>query len=134
MNVKTTDPTGMVFVFGSNLSGIHGAGAALYATKQRGAVLGVGEGMTGECYALPTKGIAIVFMSDDEIQTHVEKFLVFAYDHPELNFQVTQVGCGLAGGRPEIIAPMFMTCPTNCYFDTGWSIFLGPNHKFWGTF
>lgn len=131
------DPSKMIFVFGSNLSGIHGAGAALYARKHRGAILGIGEGMAGQSYALPTKGIRISYMSLDTIQEHVQKFMKFAYDtRNENQFQVTRVGTGLSGFRDEDIADMFYFVAhrkSNCFFDTAWSRFLPDDTKFWGT-
>ena len=110
----------MIFVFGSNLSGIHGAGAARHARLERGAEPGVGEGMTGSCYALPTKGFKLKEMTIQEVQTSVETFLQFAHDNPEITFQVTQVGCGLGGFSRDDIAPMFEYAPENCYFDRMW--------------
>lgn len=124
----------MIFVFGSNKSGIHGAGAALYARLHKGAKLHVGEGRTGESYALPTKGYKIEEISLDEIQTAVDNFLVYAMGHPELEFQVTQVGCGLGGYTPFEIAPMFEKAPENCLFDEAWKPILGDDHRYWGTF
>ena len=130
MTMKLDD---MVFVFGSNLSGIHGAGAAKFAYQKKGAVLGVGKGMTGKSYALPTKGLNISFMPLIEIQDHVGDFLQYAYDNPELEFQVTQVGCGLSGFSRDDIAPMFEYAPENCYFDRMWKNYLPSAAKFWGT-
>jgi hypothetical protein len=124
----------MVFVFGSNLSGIHGAGAAKVAHKQRGAEWGVGEGMTGQCYALPTKGLRITPMPILEVQDHVGEFLQFAHDNPELEFQVTQVGCGLGGFSRDDIAPMFEYAPLNCYFDQMWKNYLPEHALYWGTY
>jgi len=124
----------MIFVFGSNLSGIHGAGAARYARLERGAVVGVGEGITGQCYALPTKGFKLQEMTIQEVQTSVETFLQYAYDHPEIEFQVTQVGCGLGGFSRDDIAPMFEYAPENCYFDRMWKNYLPSAAKFWGSF
>lgn len=89
--------TQMIFVFGSNLDGIHGAGAARYAHEHYGAVFGVGEGRTGDAYALPTKGHGITDMKWSEIIPAVSRFILYAQQHPELNFLLTPVGCGLAG-------------------------------------
>jgi hypothetical protein len=96
-----------IFCFGSNLAGRHGKGAALIARKKFGAVYGVGEGLTGRCYAIPTKGHNLSRMSLKEIKKHVDIFLEFAKDNPDKKFLVTQIGCGLAGHRPKDIAPMF---------------------------
>lgn len=98
---------GEYMVFGSNADGRHGKGAALTARKKFGAVYGVGEGLTGRCYAIPTKGHNLSRMSLAEIKKHVDTFLEFAKDNPDKTFLVTQIGCGLAGHRPKDIAPMF---------------------------
>ena len=90
-----------IFVFGSNRSGMHGGGAARVAVDKFGAILGQGEGLQGQCYALPTmEGLA-------STKKAVETFTDCARKHPELKFLVTPVGCGIAGYTPEEIAPMF---------------------------
>jgi len=122
----------MIFCFGSNLSGIHGAGAALFAHRHHGAEYGIGEGLTGNSYALPTKGLNITFMDFTEVQEHVEKFILFATENPGLQFQVTRIGCGLAGFTDEQIAPLFTDAPSNCLFDSAWKQYL-PSVAFWGT-
>lgn len=123
----------MIFVFGSNRAGIHGAGAALYARKFHGAEMGVGEGPTGNCYALPTKGFKIEKISLDEIQKAVDNFLVFAMSHPTQKFQVTKVGCGLGGYTNEDIATIFKKAPDNCFFDKDWKPWLGEGFEYWGS-
>ena len=127
--IKATN--GMIFVFGSNLSGIHGAGAAHYARWNRGAKMGVGVGLQGQSYALPTKGLKLTFMPLSQIGVHIDAFKDFAMDHPDLDFQVTQVGCGLAGFTKEQIAPLFKSSPSNCYFDMEWQPLLGDSHNYW---
>ena len=122
---------GMIFVFGSNLSGIHGAGAARFAHQKKGAVMGKGIGLQGQSYALPTKGKKISFMPLSEIEVHIDAFKDFAMDNPHLDFQVTQVGCGLAGFTKEQIAPLFKSSPSNCYFDLEWQPLLGDSHNYW---
>jgi hypothetical protein len=102
-----------VFVFGSNLAGIHGAGAARFAHKVFGAKFGVGIGMTGRCYALPTKDENIWTLPLTEIQGHIIDFLDFAKENPDKTFLLTPVGCGLAGWTPEDVAPMFKNYPSN---------------------
>lgn len=102
-----------VFVFGSNLAGIHGAGAARVAHKLFGAKYLVGEGPTGQCYAIPTKDISIETLPLDEIATHVLNFLTYALEHPDKTFLVTKVGCGLAGYTPAEIGPLFKGAPDN---------------------
>ena len=96
-----------IFVFGSNLAGRHGKGAALVAMRQHGAKQGVGEGLTGNSYALPTKDARIKTLPLDIIRLHVEVFLIVARQRPDLRFMVTAIGCGLAGYEPREIAPMF---------------------------
>lgn len=104
-----TDP---VFVFGSNLAGRHGKGAALWARQHRGAIYGQGEGLQGNSYAIPTKDHNLNTLSREEIRRHVDTFLHFA-SMSKLTFQLTPIGCGLAGYRPEQIAPMFAGAPPN---------------------
>lgn len=97
-----------IFVFGSNESGIHGAGAARLARKKFGAVNGVSEGLRGQSYAIPTKDRSIKkTLSANKIRLHIETFIRFAKIRPALKFMVTEVGCGLAGLRPEDVAPLF---------------------------
>ncbi|MCR8671078.1 hypothetical protein [Agrococcus sp. HG114] len=90
-----------VFVFGSNAAGAHGGGAARLAMERFGAVWGKGHGLHGQSYAIDTmSGLAT-------IGSEVATFLSFAAEHPELEFLVTEIGCGIAGYRPEQIAPLF---------------------------
>ena len=92
-----------IFVFGSNIQGAHGGGAAWFAHRQFGAEWGVGEGLTGRTYALPTmEGKA-------SLKKAVEHFTGCARLHPELTFLVTAVGCGIAGYSPAEVAPLFRT-------------------------
>lgn len=93
---------GEIFVFGSNLSGSHGGGAALLAYRKWGAVWGQGVGLQGQTYAIPTMHGGV-----DEIYPYVKDFISFAKEHPELTFLVTEIGCGIAGFLPEEIAPLF---------------------------
>jgi hypothetical protein len=122
-----------IFVFGSNLSGNHTGGAARYAHEKRGAVMGVGEGLTGECYALPTVGEDFHTMTLAKVKEHVNTFLKVANRRDDLDFQVTRVGCGIAGFKDADIAPLFADAPPNCSFDEKWEEFL-PGAEFWGTF
>jgi hypothetical protein len=109
-----------IFVFGSNTAGRHGKGAALYAVTHRGAKYGVGEGLHGQSYALPTKNGAIETRTIEEIKESVERFKVFASENPQLTFQVTRVGCGLAGLSDEDVFPMFRDAPSNCWLPGIW--------------
>jgi hypothetical protein len=103
----------MIFVFGSNLAGRHGKGAALYAKQYKGAIYGKGYGRQGNSYAIPTKDRNLQTLPLEEIQIHVNSFLLYASKNPELKFELTPIGCGLAGYKPEDIAPMFKDAPLN---------------------
>ncbi len=104
----------MIFVFGSNLAGRHGKGAALYARQHHGAIYGQGKGRQGNSYAIPTKGGDMRPLPLERIGGYVAEFLQYASDNYALSFQVTPIGCGLAGFKPEQIAPMFASAPENC--------------------
>lgn len=127
-----------VFVFGSNTGGYHGGGAAHAAYKKHGARWGMGFGHYGDSFAIPTKagdkdkGVGETLPLAD-INQFVQGFIAYAKSHPELEFQVTRIGCGLAGLKDQDIAPMFKDAPINCLIDSAWSIYL-PDHQVWGTF
>lgn len=91
-----------VFVFGSNLAGMHGGGAARVAFRQFGAVMGCGVGLRGQSYAIPTMQGGV-----ETIKPYVDDFITFAKSHPELFFYVTRIGCGIAGFKDKEIAPLF---------------------------
>lgn len=93
---------GQVFVFGSNLAGAHGGGAAAAAVRYFGAVWGQGVGMQGQSYAIPTMHGGV-----DVIKPYVDEFIQYAKEHPELTFFVTRIGCGIAGFTDMEIAPLF---------------------------
>ena len=105
-----------IFVFGSNTAGRHGAGAALFAKKEHGAVYGVGEGITGDSYALPTCDERFRALPLGTISGHVDKFLAVARERQDLIFDLTRVGCGLAGYAEGDIRPMFDSAPDNVDF------------------
>lgn len=109
-----------IFVFGSNLAGRHGAGAAKYARQLYGAEYGVGEGRTGNSYAIPTKDENIQTRPLDQIKESVDKFIEYAKANPQDTFKVTPVGTGLAGYSHEQIAPMFSDMPKNCIIPDEW--------------
>ena len=109
-----------IFVFGSNLAGRHGLGAAQEARIHHGAVYGQGVGRQGESYAIPTKDAGLRPLRLAQIREHVRDFINYALDHPELEFQVTRIGCGLAGYTDEQIAPFFRDAPDNCELPAGW--------------
>ena len=114
----------MIFVFGSNKAGRHGAGSARRALYQYGAKYGRGIGPQGNSYAIPTKGYDMEVLPLEEIQGHVEDFLTYARQHPEEKFHVVRVGCGLAGYTSEQIAPMFRGCPSNVELHKDWKAIL----------
>lgn len=128
----------MIFVFGSNELGRHGGGAARAAREKYGAIYerysdgrpgcGQGFGPQGNSFAIPTcsrpTGEPNSEIEIEKIKYYVDCFLLYARRHPELTFQVTQIGCGLAGWTAEEIAPMFKFAPVNCQFDTAWEPFL----------
>lgn len=91
-----------VFVFGSNLQGRHGGGAARMAYEYFGAVWGEGVGLFGQSYAIPTMQGGV-----ETIKPYVDDFLRYAKMHQELDFLVTEIGCGIAGFTPKEIAPLF---------------------------
>jgi hypothetical protein len=107
-----------IFVFGSNLAGRHGKGAALEARDAYGAQYGVGVGRTGNAYAIPTKDCSLNVLPLRTIKAFVTQFIEYAVLNPHLEFQVTDIGCGLAGYTPEQIAPMFKGAPSNCIFSS----------------
>lgn len=109
-----------IFVFGSNKKGVHGAGTAKLAVEQYGAKFGVGEGRTGDAYAIPTKDTPYKRRRLAEIQASVDTFLEYARAHPELEFLVVRIGCGLAGFTDDEMAPLFEGSPDNCSFDPLW--------------
>lgn len=111
-----------IFVFGSNLAGRHGKGAALHALKHHGALYGCGRGIQGNSYGIPTKDLYIRTLPLDTIRLNVDEFIQFAKEHPEAIFNVTRIGCGLAGYKDQDIAPMFKDAPTNCNLPEGWRI------------
>ena len=111
MQISTSnDP---VFVFGSNLAGRHGKGAALWARLHRGAIHGRGVGPQGNAYAIPTKDRQLCVLPLRVIRAYVGEFLNYAPRQPNISFELTPIGCGLAGYRPKQIAPMFSDAPPN---------------------
>lgn len=91
-----------IFVFGSNLAGYHGGGAASVALHKFGAVWRQGVGLQGQSYAIPTMQGGV-----ETIKPYVDEFIAFAQEHPELTFYVTRIGCGIAGFSDNEIAPLF---------------------------
>ena len=91
-----------IFVFGSNLLGMHAGGAARVASSKFGAKWGQGVGLQGQSYAIPTMQGGV-----DTIKPYADEFIAFAKAHPEYTFLVTPIGCGIAGFDAEEIAPLF---------------------------
>lgn len=101
-NHITTLQPNEIFVFGSNLAGMHGGGAARLAYQKFGAIWGQGVGLQGQSYGIPTMQGGV-----DTIKPYVDEFIEFAKTHPQLKFLVTEIGCGIAGFSVEEIAPLF---------------------------
>lgn len=131
----------IIFVFGSNEAGIHGAGAALDAFTYYGAVPGKGYGFGRSEYssythrddptasilwfssfAIPTKDKNIKTLPLFIIERYVKDFIHVAQMNPQDDFQVTRIGCGFAGYKDEEIAPMFQDAPSNVHLPIGWRI------------
>lgn len=100
-HITTLQPN-EICVFGSNLSGMHGGGAARLAYQKFGAIWGQGVGLQGQSYGIPTMQGGV-----DTIKPYVDEFIEFAKTHPQLKFLVTEIGCGIAGFSVEEIAPLF---------------------------
>lgn len=124
MNQKRTTPEfitelqpGEIFVFGSNLQGMHGGGAARIAHRNFGAIMGQGVGLQGQSYAIPTMQGGV-----ETIRPYVDEFIAFAKAHQELTFFVTRIGCGIAGFTDEEIAPLFTEAHNvgNIVLPEGW--------------
>lgn len=105
---------GHVFVFGSNVRGSHGGGAARVARERFGAIDGIGEGLQGQSYALPTmEGL-------DDLAAAAGRFVAFARSHPELTFWLTRVGCGIAGHSDDEVKGYFADAPHNVVRPPDW--------------
>ena len=120
-----TTPYTAFFVFGSNLAGIHGAGAAKAAMEKFGARYGVGIGFTGQSYAIPTKDYKIETLPIEPIKFFIGQFAQVSHAMKETEFFITRVGCGLAGYTDAGIAPLFRECnPQNCSMPENWKEYL----------
>lgn len=104
-----------IFVFGSNRKGWHGAGAALHALRYKGAIYGQAEGLQGDSYGIVTKELRRDYADVDleEVKAGVKTFLHFAASRLDLVFELTPIGCGLAGFSPKEIAPLFENSSPN---------------------
>lgn len=103
-----------IFVFGSNLAGLHFGGSAKEAMESHGAVWGQGMGIQGKSYAIPTIDEQFQKLPLSAIEANVCRFLTFALENPHLIFNIVAIGCGIAGFEPEEIALMFDNAPSNC--------------------
>lgn len=128
--------TRAIFVFGSNLAGRHGKGAAIDAKIKWGAEPGVGIGRTGDAYAIPTKDGRRLLdpyckraLPLEQIAGHVADFLAYARQNPTLRFFVTPLGTGLAQYDHSQIAPLFAGAPPNCHLPGEWLPILFPSAK-----
>lgn len=123
-----------IFVFGSNLAGRHGAGSALEAVRNHGAVQGLGWGFQGNSYAIPTKDgrdgkslrLSHQLLPLDQIEQHVRMFKGFARTHYYMTFNVVAIGCGLAGYTPAQIGPMFRGCTPNVNLPPEFAPYVAP--------
>ena len=115
-----------IFVFGSNLAGAHGGGAARLAYRKFGAVWGEGVGLHGRTYAIPTMQGGV-----QTIKPYVDEFIRFAKEHPSLTFLVTRIGCGIAGFQDRDIAPLFKAAINveNIILPKGFVDYIVPNEN-----
>lgn len=109
-----------IFVFGSNLAGVHGAGSARAAAEKWGARYGVGVGRTGDAYAIPTKDAYLKVLPLDIVEGYIKGFIEYARMNRNLDFEVVKIGCGLAGFTEDQIRPLFADAPSNCLLPDGW--------------
>ena len=121
---ETASATIRIFVFGSNLAGIHDAGSAKEAHKRHGAAKGVGSGRAGNSYAIPTKDHKLATLRLNQIELWVGKFLAYAAEHKELQFDVCAIGCEDEQFQPNEIAPMFKGHTTNVRLDRSFAHIL----------
>jgi hypothetical protein len=125
-----------IFVFGSNMAGRHGAGAAKFAKDHRGAIYGKGVGPQGQSYAIPTKDSLLRVLPLKLVEWYSTLFLNYAREKKDTLFQLTRIGCGLAGYSEYQIAPFFRDAPINVVKPLGWETcrdkncsHLGIQHK-----
>lgn len=116
----TTLKPNEIFVFGSNLAGHHAGGAARQAHEDFGAEWGVGEGLTGQCYAFPTLDRNFKPLSANQLRRAKIRFYTVADQHPELTFLMTRVGCGIAGHDEDKMRKRFVNVPKNVVKPEEW--------------
>lgn len=108
-----------VFVFGSNLAGSHGGGAALQA-KQWGAIDGKGEGLAGQTYAFPTLGKELEQLDHEHLTISRDNLYKHCETNPNKEFLLTKVGCGIAGYPEEYMKSLFTNPPKNLVLPDDW--------------
>lgn len=124
-HVDGTTPDISIFVFGSNLAGVHGAGAAKAAREKFGARYGVGIGLCEQSYAIPTKDYNIDTLPIFTVRFFIKQFAQVTHAMGDKAFFITRVGCGLAGFTDAEIAPLFKECnPQNCSMPENWKEYL----------
>ncbi len=126
---RTVPPPGVIWVFGSNLAGRHGKGAAEVAKERFGAQRYVGVGRTGQSYGIPTKDgrkheRPMAILPLDTIKGHIANFVAYAVANPQEKFFITRVGCELAGYSDQTIAPLFNGAPANCSLPEDWKQYM----------
>ena len=112
--------SGWVWVFGSNVTGIHAAGEARMAKNNFGAVYGVSEGRMRDSYAIPVKSKNLQSLPIPTLQDNVARFFEHVKSCPRERFYITKVGCGTGEYKDELVAPLFMDAPPNCSFSADW--------------
>lgn len=117
-------PSDYIFVFGSNLAGLHSIETPLVAKCLFGAEFGVGIGITGRSYAIPIKDRFIRFLTTKEIKKYVDMFKAYTHEHPELKFWITDLGVEKRGYKHWEIAPLFIGSNNNCCFPEQWKRYL----------
>jgi hypothetical protein len=123
-NIVKSLPENTVFVFGSNMAGLHAGGAARTALEHFGAVEGVGRGWSGQSYAIPTMNEHLQQMPLSQIQHYIDDFKIYTKNHPKNKYFLTSVGCGIAGYKVEEIAPMFKGISHNVIFPQSFRPFV----------
>jgi hypothetical protein len=129
-NSVLIDHSPWVFTFGSDLAGRHGNGTALTAQRHYGASRDVPAGFSGQSYAIPTKDENLQTLPLDLVVRHIQVFVQYAIENPDKAFQVTRIGCGLAGYRDEDIAPHFFDAPANVLLPRRWEQIFRPDNVF----
>ena len=118
-NIQELEPN-QIFVFGSNLSGIHAGGAAKIAEEKFGAMEGVSEGMMGDCYAFPTLDREMKKLSKECLKASVIDLFAICRALPEKEFLLTKVGCGIAGFNESYMIDLFKDSPPNLIKPENW--------------